>query len=172
VQGAGNVGVNLCRLLHDAGARLAVSDVYAEKLAPVAEEFGADVVAPEDIYKVDAQVFAPCAMGAILNEATIPQLNARVVAGAANNQLEDPRHGELLAEHGIAYMPDFVTNGGGLVSCAAEWYGTDPDEVPERVRRIYDTSVLILERASADGITTASAADRIAMERIARGRVT
>jgi glutamate dehydrogenase/leucine dehydrogenase len=65
-----------------------------------------------------------------------------------------------------------VTNGGGLVSCAAEWYGTDPDEVPERVRRIYDTSVLILERASADGITTASAADRIAMERIARGRVT
>ena len=171
VQGIGNVGTNLCRLLHDAGARLAISDVYADKLAPVAEEFAAEVVGPEDIYEVDAQVFAPCALGGILNDETIPELRARVVAGAANNQLDSPRHGELLAEHGIAYMPDFVTNGGGLVSCAAEWYGTDPDDVPERVRRIYDTSALILNRAAADGITTAGAADRIAEERIAQGRM-
>jgi len=170
VQGIGNVGTDLCRLLHDAGARLTISDVYAAKLAPVAEQFAADVVDPGDIYKVDAQVFAPCAMGAVLNDDTIPQLKARVVAGAANNQLDESRHGESLAEYGIAYMPDYVTNGGGLISCAAEWYGNDPDEVPQRVQQIYDTSLRILERASADGITTADAADRIAEERVIRGR--
>lgn len=170
VQGVGNVGTNLCRLLHDAGARLAISDVFADKLAPVVEEFSAEAVEPDDIYKVDAQVFAPCAMGAILNDNTIPQLKARVVAGAANNQLDEPRHGSQLAECGIAYMPDYVTNGGGLVSCAAEWYGSDPDEVPDRVRQIYDTSLLILERANADGIPTADASDRIAEERVRRGR--
>jgi leucine dehydrogenase len=170
VQGIGNVGTDLCRLLHDAGARLTISDVYADKLAAVAGEYAADVVDPEDIYKVDAQVFAPCAMGAVLNDDTIPQLKARVVAGAANNQLDESRHGEMLAEYEIAYMPDYVTNGGGLVSCAAEWYGNDADEVPRRVEQIYDTSLLILERAAADGITTADAADRIAEERVQRGR--
>jgi leucine dehydrogenase len=170
VQGIGNVGTSLCSLLHDAGARLAISDIFPGKLAAVAGEFSAEVVEPEDIYKVNAEVFAPCAMGAILNDNTIPQLKARVVAGAANNQLDAPRHGEQLAEYGIAYMPDYVANGGGLVSCAAEWYGNDPDDVPERVRQIYDTSLLILERAGADGITTADAADRIAEERVRRGR--
>lgn len=171
VQGVGNVGANLCRLLHDAGARLVVCDVFPDKLAPVAAEFSADSVEPDDIYKVDAQVFAPCAMGAILNDDTIPQLKARVIAGAANNQLDKSRHGAQLAECGVAYMPDYVTNGGGLVSCAAEWYGNDADEVPDHVRQIYDTSLLILERAGADGITTADAADRIAEERVTRGRV-
>jgi len=170
VQGIGNVGTNLCRLLHDAGARLTISDVFPDNLAPIAEEFSAESVKPEDIYEVDAQVFAPCAMGAVLNDTTIPQLKARVIAGAANNQLDEPRHGEQLAEYGIAYMPDYVTNGGGLVSCAAEWYGNDPDDIPDRVRQIYDTSLLILERAGADGISTADAADRIAEERVRQGR--
>lgn len=109
-------------------------------------------------------------MGAILNDNTIPQLNARVIAGAANNQLDESHHGKQLAKYGIVYLPDYVTNGGGLVSCAAEWYGNDPDEVPDRVRQIYDTSKLILERASADDITTADAANRIAEERVRRGR--
>jgi leucine dehydrogenase len=169
VQGVGNVGTKLCRLLHEAGAKLLISDVYKDRLGPLVEEFAAEVVETDDIYKVDAQVFAPCAMGAILNDDTIPQLRARVVAGAANNQLDEPRHGEMLGEYGIAYMPDYVTNGGGLVSCAAEWYRNDPAEVTRNVRQIYDTSVQILERAAADGITTADAADRIARERIERG---
>jgi leucine dehydrogenase len=169
VQGVGNVGTRLCQLLHEAGAGLRISDVYEDRLGVLVEEFAAEVVEPDDIYKVDAQVFAPCAMGAILNDDTIPQLKARVVAGAANNQLDEPRHGEMLAEHEIAYMPDYVTNGGGLVSCAAEWYRNDPEEVTRNVRQIYDTSVQILERAAADGITTADAADRIARERIERG---
>ena len=170
VQGIGNVGTNLCRLLHEVGAKLTISDVNAEKLSAVVEEFGADVVGPEEIYAVDSHVFAPCAIGAILNDNTIPQLKARVVAGAANNQLDESRHGQMLAEHDIAYMPDYVANGGGLVSCAAEWYRTDLREVPTHVRQIYDTSLLILERAAGDGITTAAAADRIARERIERGR--
>lgn len=170
VQGVGNVGANLCRLLHNAKARLVISDIFPDRLAPIAKEFSAEAVEPEDIYKVDAQVFAPCAMGAILNDNTIPQLKARVVAGAANNQLDESHHGKQLAEYGIVYLPDYVTNGGGLVSCAAEWYGNDPDEVPDRVRQIYDTSKLILERASADDITTADAANRIAEERVRRGR--
>lgn len=170
IQGMGNVGTNLCQLLHDAGATLTVSDVNADRLQHVADEFGAEVVEPDDIYTVDAQVFAPCAMGAILNDTTIPVLKARVIAGAANNQLDATRHGEMLAERDITYMPDYVTNGGGLVSCAAEWYRSAADDVPKRVEQIYDTSLLILERAAADGTTTANAADSIAEERIARGR--
>lgn len=169
VQGIGNVGANLCRLLHEAGAKLTVSDVNTENLKNVVAEFGADAVEPDDIYAVDAQVFAPCAMGAILNDTTIPQLKVHVVAGAANNQLDEARHGQVLAEHDIVYMPDYVTNGGGLVSCAAEWYRSDLDQIPAQVRQIYDTSLLILKRAAAEGITTAEAADRIAQERIGRG---
>jgi len=169
VQGVGNVGANLCRLLHEAGAGLIISDVNADRLSPVRKQYGAEIVDPEQIYSVDAQVFAPCAMGAVLNDDTILQLKASVVAGAANNQLDENRHGELLAENNITYMPDYVANGGGLVSCAAEWYRTDIEEVPKQVGRIYDTCSSIIERATADSITTADAADRIASERIARG---
>ncbi len=170
VQGVGNVGTNLCRLLHEAGAKLTVSDVNADRLGKVVNAFGADVAEADDIYAVDAQVFAPCAMGAILNDTTIPQLQARVIAGAANNQLDEARHGQMLAEQGITYMPDYVANGGGLVSCAAEWYRNDPEEIPGQVEKIYDTSLSILDRANADGTTPAEAADIIAAERIAKGR--
>ncbi len=170
VQGIGNVGTKLCRLLHEAGAKLTISDVNDKGLKSVSQEFGADIVAPEQIYSVDAEVFAPCAMGAVLNDDTISQLKARVIAGAANNQLDEPRHGEVLAERGITYMPDYVANGGGLVSCAAEWYRTDIEKVPAQVRKIYDTCTQIIARAEAEGRTTAEAADRIAAERIERGR--
>jgi leucine dehydrogenase len=170
VQGIGNVGTNLCRLLHEAGAKLTICDVNAERLDEVVKEFGADVAEADEIYSVDAQVFAPCAMGAILNDTTIPQLKARVVAGAANNQLDELRHGQMLAEKDITYMPDYVTNGGGLVSCAAEWYRSDPDDISGQVRKIYDTSLSILNRSKADSTTPAEAADIIAAERIARGR--
>ena len=129
------------------------------------DEFGAQVLAPESIYQADVDVFAPCAMGAILNDTTIPQLRAKVVAGAANNQLDRNDHGQMLAGRGIAYLPDYVSNGGGLVSCAAEWYNKDIGDVPVDVRRIYDSCKDILERADSSGVTTSVAADRIAEER-------
>ena len=165
VQGVGNVGRNLCRLLDEAGARLTVCDVHEANLQVVVDEFGAQVLAPESIYQADVDVFAPCAMGAILNDTTIPQLRAKVVAGAANNQLDRNDHGQMLAGRGIAYLPDYVSNGGGLVSCAAEWYNKDIGDVPVDVRRIYDSCKDILERADSSGVTTSVAADRIAEER-------
>ena len=165
VQGVGNVGMNLCRLLHEAGARLTVSDVHEGNLNAAVEAFGARVFAPESIYRADVDVFAPCAMGAILNDTTIAQLRAKVVAGAANNQLDRSDHGQMLADRGIAYLPDYVANGGGLVSCAAEWYGEDIKEVPGEVRGIYATCKDILERAVSSGVTTSVAADQIAEER-------
>jgi leucine dehydrogenase len=168
VQGVGNVGANLCRLLRDEGAELIVTDVHAESLKAVAAEVGAKTVAPEAIYDVEAEVFAPCAMGAVLNDATIPRLKAKVVAGAANNQLDRDRHGTLLAEAGITYLPDYVANGGGLVSCAAEWYRHDIGQVAENVRKIHGTCVEILERAGAAGIATSAAADAIAEDRFGK----
>jgi leucine dehydrogenase len=165
VQGVGNVGRNLCRLLNEAGAKLTVCDVHEANLQATVDEFGAQAIAPESIYQAEVDVFAPCAMGAILNSATIPQLRAKVVAGAANNQLDLDEHGRLLADRGIAYLPDYVANGGGLVSCAAEWYGEAIEEVPGDVRGIYDTCKSILELAGSSGLTTSAAADRIAEQR-------
>jgi len=165
VQGVGNVGRHLCRLLAEAGAKLTVSDVHEANLQEPVDEFGAQVSAPESIYQADVDVFAPCAMGAILNNETIPQLRAKVVAGAANNQLDREEHGQMLADRGIAYLPDYVANGGGLISCAAEWYRNELAEVPGDVRGIYDTCKTVLELADSSGVTTGAAADRIAEER-------
>ena len=168
VQGVGNVGTNLCRLLKEAGARITVCDVFDGNLRNAVEAFGAETVEPDDIYRVEAEVFAPCAMGAVLNDDTIPRLNAKVVAGAANNQLAQDRHGRALADRGIVYLPDYVANGGGLISCDAEWYGHDPDRVVEKVRKIYDTCVEIIEYAAANGVPNHEASDRIAEERFGR----
>ena len=171
LQGVGNVGHNLCRLLAEAGAKLTVCDVFEGNLRRAVDDFGAATVAPDAIFDVDADIFAPCAMGGVLDDDTIPRLKAKVVAGAANNQLGESRHGAALAERGIVYVPDYVANGGGLVCVAAEWYGDPPEEVEAKVRRIYDTSVDVIARANAGGIATSVAADRIAEERFgAQGR--
>lgn len=165
VQGVGNVGRSLCRQLSEAGASLTVCDINQTNLQAVVDEFDVQVVSPESIYSADVDVFAPCAMGAILNDTTIPQLRARVVAGAANNQLEREEHGQMLAERGVAYLPDFVSNGGGLISCAAEWYQQDRVEIHGKVEGIYDTCKMILALADSSGTTTSAAANRIAEER-------
>lgn len=165
VQGVGNVGRNLCRQLSAAGAKLTVCDVFTRHLDRVRAELEVATVEPEEIYDVEADVFAPCAMGGIINDETIGRLQVKIVAGAANNQLESDRHGAELARRGIVYLPDYVANGGGLISCAAEWYGKDPSRVPDEVRGIYDTCVGILRVAREQGLTPGEAADRIAESR-------
>ncbi len=168
VQGVGNVGQNLCRLLHEAGAKLTVCDVFDDNLQRAINDFGADEVAPDAIFDVDAEVFAPCAMGGVINDGTVGRLKAKVVAGAANNQLEADRHGERLMEKGIVYLPDYVANGGGLICCSAEWYGTEPKDVEANVLKIRDTCLEIIERAESQGIATNVASDRLARERVGR----
>jgi leucine dehydrogenase len=165
VQGIGNVGYHLCRLLAEAGATLIVCDVFERNRDRAVEDFGAAAVAPDSIYDSDAEIFAPCAMGGVLDDDTVPRLKARVVAGGANNQLGEHRHGAALAERDIVYLPDYVANGGGLVCVAAEWYGDPREEVEAKVRAIYDTCVDIIGRAHTDGTPTSVAADRIAKER-------
>lgn len=162
VQGVGNVGFNLCRLLREAGAELTVCDAYADAARKAAEAFGCAVVEPAAIYDVDADVFAPCAVGAVLNDDSVARLKVSVVAGAANNQLEADSHARLLADRAIVYLPDYVANGGGLISCAAEWYRVDPADLEDQVRGIYDTCRDILKRADETGVTTQQAADAIA----------
>lgn len=170
VQGVGNVGYRLCALLHDAGARLAVCDAHAPAAQRAAADFGAEVVAQDAIYDVDATVFSPCALGGVLGESTIRRLKARVVAGAANNQLVDDASGRAMMARGITYLPDYVANGGGLISCDAEWYRRGEDKVLERVRGIFDTCTEILERARRDQVPTNEAADAIGRARLDAAR--
>ncbi len=170
VQGVGNVGYRLCALLRNAGASLTVCDAHAPAAQRVAADFGAQVVAQDAIYDVNAMVFSPCALGGVLGEATIARLKARVVGGAANNQLVDDASGRALLARGITYLPDYVANGGGLIGCDAEWYGHGEDKVLERVRGIFDTCTEILERARSDRVATNEAADAIGRARLAAAK--
>jgi leucine dehydrogenase len=169
VQGVGNVGANLCGMLKEEGARLTVCDVFADNLDKVVAATGAVAVEPDAIFDVEADILAPCAMGGSLNDDTIPRLKVKVVAGAANNQLGSDKHGEMIRDRSITYLPDYVTNGGGLICCSAEWYGTDPDEVTGNVMKIYDTCLEILDRSAASGMPTNIASDTLARERVANG---
>lgn len=166
IQGVGNVGFNLCRLLHEAGAKLIVADVHKPSVEKAVAAFGAQAVGVEEILAAEAEVLAPCARGAVLNDESLPRIRARVVAGAANNQLAEDRHADALAERGILYLPDYVANGGGLVCVAAEWYRDPPDAVESKVRAIFDTCKAILARAKQEGSSTGAAADHIAEERV------
>jgi len=120
VQGVGHVGYNLCKLLHQAGARLKVSDISQENLARAKMDFGAEVVAAETFFETVADIIAPCALGGVLNKNSIPLIQAKVIAGAANNQLATEADGDRLQDRGILYAPDYVINAGGIISVAAE----------------------------------------------------
>jgi leucine dehydrogenase len=165
VQGVGNVGFNLCKQLAEAGAELTVCDIYPQQLERIADEVPVSIVEPDRIFDVPAEVFAPCAMGGVINDDTIDRLKVKVVVGAANNQLDHDRHGAWLADRDIVYLPDYVANGGGLVSCSAEWHGRGAEGVADDVRGIYDTCREILDVAKGRGITTNQAADQIAEKR-------
>jgi leucine dehydrogenase len=171
VQGLGNVGYNLCRLLAGDGAKLFVTDVQTDRVDMAVKEFGATPVALSDIYGVDADVFAPCALGAVINDDTLMRLKAKVVAGAANNQLAEARHGDLLREMNILYAPDYLINAGGLINVYYEHLSrlsgktTDRADVIAHVEKIAATAESIFRRAEQEGISTALAADRIAEKR-------
>ncbi len=171
VQGVGHVGAKLCEYLHDAGAKLIVCDVKTEAVQKVCDRFGARPVDIDDIYAVEADVFAPCALGATLNDETIPQLLAKVVAGAANNQLADDRHAHMLAKRGITYAPDFVVNAGGIIDLSYEHCpgGYDFDAAMEHSARIYQVVRDLLRRADADGVLAHDMAEHMAREALKRG---
>jgi leucine dehydrogenase len=167
VQGVGHVGYHLCKELHAAGAKLTVADVDKLKSERAQREFGAAITNIDDVAKVDCDVFAPCALGAGLNDTTIPHLKARIVAGAANNQLAEPRHGDDLYARGILYAPDYAINAGGLVNVAQEVKGYDAKLSRENTLKIYDTIFDICERSKKLGAPTYKIADIIVEEKLA-----
>ncbi|MBA2279761.1 MAG: Glu/Leu/Phe/Val dehydrogenase [Acidimicrobiia bacterium] len=169
VLGVGKVGSALARHLRDEGARLTLSDVRPDVVGALAAELGADVVEVADAVEVDCDVLSPCALGALLDERSIPRLGCAAVCGAANNQLATDDDGARLAEAGILYAPDYVVNAGGVVNIAEEQApgGYDPDRARARVERIGDTVRRVFALADGHGIVPAAAADRLAEDRLA-----
>jgi leucine dehydrogenase len=170
VQGVGNVAYNMCRHLHEEGANLIVTDINKEAVQRAVEEFGAKAVDTNEIYGVDCDIFAPCALGAIINDETIPQLKAKVIAGAANNQLKESRHGDAIHEMGIVYAPDYVINAGGVINVADELYGYNSERAMKKVEQVYNNVERVIEIAKRDHVATYVAADRMAEERIEKMR--
>lgn len=166
VQGLGNVGRHLVDHLVKAGAKVTVTDIDEEKCEKARRELGADVVAPDAIYDVPCDVFSPNALGAVINDNTLPRLRCKVVCGGANNQLAEERHGRALREKGILYAPDFVVNAGGLINVYVEMEGYVRDRALRMAEGIYNTTERVINISREQGITTAEAADRFAEERI------
>ncbi|MEP6692154.1 MAG: Glu/Leu/Phe/Val dehydrogenase [Gemmatimonadaceae bacterium] len=166
VQGAGHVGYYLARELHAVGAKVIVSDIDAERVKRVVTDFGATAVKSDEIYGVNADVFAPCALGAIINDNTIPELKVEIVAGAANNQLLEQRHGDELERRNILYAPDYVSNSGGVINVYSELAGWDAERSLRKADEIYDTLLGVFEIAKSDRIPTYVAADRLAERRL------
>lgn len=170
IQGVGNVGYHLASYLSAAGAKLIITDIYPNQIEKVVQEFGAEVVGPDQIYAVDCDIFAPCALGAILNARTIPQLKAKIVAGSANNQLEVDSDGFDLHSRGIVYAPDYAINSGGLINVAAELDGYNHEKVLGKVSQVYNTIVSILERSKVENIPPHKAADALAEQRLTEAK--
>ena len=170
VQGLGHVGYNICKDLAEEGAKLTVTDLDEERVARVITEFGATPVESTAIYDVKADIFAPCALGAIVNDDTISRFKFDVIAGAANNQLARSHHGEALEKKGILYAPDYVINAGGVINVFGEISEWTPDRSMRKAGDIYNTLLRIFERAKAEGISTSVAADRVAESRIMEAR--
>ncbi|EGO64931.1 Glu/Leu/Phe/Val dehydrogenase dimerization domain-containing protein [Acetonema longum] len=169
VQGLGHVGYGLCRHLYEEGANLIVTDINEENVRRVVAEFGARSAAPDEIYGVECDIFAPCALGAIINDATLPRLKCRIVAGAANNQLKEARHGELLRDKKILYAPDFIINAGGVINVSDELRegGYNRERALKQVDGIYDIMEQVIAISKRDGIPTYKAADILAESRVA-----
>ncbi|MEO2266164.1 Leu/Phe/Val dehydrogenase [Pseudoalteromonas pernae] len=171
VQGLGAVAYDLCKHLHNAGAELFVTDINEASVARVVNDFNATAVGIDEIYDLDVDVYAPCALGATVNDNTIPRIKAGIIAGCANNQLAESRHGEILREKGVLYAPDYVINAGGIINV---YYETKPEGYSaeastKHVEGIYDTLIEIFQRSDAEQVGTHVVANELAEEIIANG---
>lgn len=171
LQGCGNVGYHLARLLTQAGVRIVASDIDPARVDRVVKDFGATTAPAERIHAADVEIFAPSALGAVLDDRTIPDLRAELIVGAANNQLAEPRHGLAVEARGILYVPDYVANAGGVsYGGSIEVVKLSHEAALARVDAIYETTLMVLERAKLERIPPSDAADRLAEERIRSGR--
>lgn len=168
IQGLGHVGYHLARYIKDEGGELIVTDLDKNNVDRVVNEFSARAVKPDEIYSVDCDIFAPCALGAVINDETIIQLKCQIVAGAANNVLTEDRHGDILEEKGILYAPDYVINAGGVINVFEELHGYNRERALNKASKIYDNIKKVIEISKRDNIPTYKAADIMAEERISR----
>ena len=166
VQGLGHVGYYLCRHLHEQGAQLVVTDINKESVDRVVDEFGAKAVDTDEIYHQEVDVYAPCALGATINDNTLPKIQASVIAGAANNQLAEDRHGDILMQKGILYAPDYVINAGGIINVSFE-ENYDQAAALKKVDEIYGTLTEVFDASKSSGRPTNVIADEIARQRVA-----
>lgn len=166
IQGAGNVGYNLAKLLHDLGAQISVCSNKQVDVDRFVDEFGANGVSKDKIFEVHCDVFAPCALGGIITANSLAKMQAKIIAGAANNQLSDPTVNQVIQSKGILYAPDYVINAGGLIHVTM----MDPDKVQAKVNEIYDTLLEIFSRADEEQAATSFVAEEIAKERIAKAK--
>ena len=169
VQGLGKVGWHLAELLQRAKSTVVGSDVNGDRAARARQRLGIETVAPEAIYDVSADIFAPCALGGAISVDTVPRLKCDVIAGSANNQIASPPAVRMVAERGILYAPDYVINAGGLMNVWVELQGYDPTRALKLAGNIYSNLHQVFSMARESKITTSAAADRIAEERLARG---
>jgi len=168
IQGIGNVGYNLAKYLKKAGAELIVTDIFEDNVNKAVKELGAKAVKPDEIIGVECDIFSPCALGAIINDETIDKLKCKAVAGSANNQLKEDRHGDMLEQKGILYVPDYIINAGGVINVAAEFEpgGYSREKAVKKVEALYNAVLEVIEIAKKENIPTYKAADRLAENRI------
>ncbi|PIP95013.1 MAG: leucine dehydrogenase [Bdellovibrio sp. CG12_big_fil_rev_8_21_14_0_65_39_13] len=167
LQGAGSVGRHLGEILHNNGAKIFFTDINEKNIELFREVApGAELVGPEDIYDINCDIYAPCALGATVNDNTIDKLKAKIVCGAANNQLAEPRHGDILMEKNILYAPDYLINAGGLMNVSIEFEGWSDTKATRMVDTIYDTTTKIFKLSEENNIPVYKATDLMAEKRI------
>lgn len=167
VQGIGHVGENLVKLLRDENAKVYVSDINEERTGQVSKKYGAEAVSNNNIFDIDADIYSPCALGATVNTYTINKLKCPIIAGSANNQLEDENiHGKMLLDKGILFAPDYVINAGGIINCYSELMGFSKKRTLQLTENIYEATRNVLTLSKAESISTIEAANKIAEKRI------
>ncbi len=168
VQGIGHVGENLVKLLREENAKVYISDINEERTGQVSKKYGAEAVSNNNIFDIGADIYSPCALGATVNTYTINKLKCAIIAGSANNQLEDETlHGQMLLDKGILFAPDYVINAGGIINCYSELMGFSKRRTMQLTENIYDATRNVLKLSKAESISTIQAANKIAEKRIA-----